>query len=71
MKIARNRGMKKAIVALARRLALILLRIWVDGTDFRWTRRSQPHESVENFNAVGENLELHQVVERCPSRDDG
>jgi transposase len=37
MKIARHRGMKKAIVALARRLAVIMHRIWVDGTDFRWT----------------------------------
>src|ERR1035438_9662392 len=38
MKIARQRGMKKAIVALARRLAVIMHRIWVDGTEFRWTR---------------------------------
>ena len=38
MQIARQRGMKKAIVALARRLAVILHRIWVDGTEFRWTR---------------------------------
>jgi transposase len=38
MKIARRRGIKKAIVALARRLAVILHRIWVDGTEFRWTR---------------------------------
>jgi transposase len=38
MKIARHRGMKKAIVALARRLAVIMHRIWVDGTDFRWSR---------------------------------
>jgi transposase len=38
MKIARGRGMKKAIVALARRLAVILHRIWVDGSEFRWTR---------------------------------
>ena len=30
MQIARRRGMKKAIVALARR-------IWVDGTEFHWT----------------------------------
>jgi hypothetical protein len=37
MKIARHRGMKKAIVALARRLAVIMHRIWVDGTNFRWT----------------------------------
>jgi transposase len=38
MKIARHRGMKKALVALARRLAVIMHRIWVDGTEFRWTR---------------------------------
>jgi transposase len=39
MQIARRRGMKKAIVALARRLAVIMHRIWVDGTTFRWTRQ--------------------------------
>jgi hypothetical protein len=37
MQIARRRGMKKAIVVLARRLAVILHRIWVDGTEKqRW-----------------------------------
>ena len=36
MQIARRRGMKKAIVALAGRLAAIMHRI--DGTEFRWTR---------------------------------
>jgi hypothetical protein len=36
MKIARHRGMKKATVALARRLAVIMHRIWVDGTEFQW-----------------------------------
>ena len=40
MKIARQRGIKKAIVALARRLAVILHRIWVYGTEFRWTRET-------------------------------
>jgi transposase len=38
MQIARRRGMKKAVVALARRLAVVMHRIWVDGTTFRWTR---------------------------------
>ena len=33
------RGMKKAIVALARRLAVIMHRIWVDGTEFSWSRQ--------------------------------
>jgi transposase len=40
MKIARHRGMKRATVALARRLAVILHRIWVDGSEFRWTRET-------------------------------
>jgi transposase len=40
MKIARHRGMKRATVALARRLAVILHRIWVDGSEFRWTREA-------------------------------
>ena len=37
MNIAKNRGLKRAIVALARRVAVIMHRIWVDGTEFRWT----------------------------------
>jgi len=37
MKIARQRGMKRAIVAVARRMAVIMHRMWADGTEFRWT----------------------------------
>jgi hypothetical protein len=40
MQIARRRGLKKAVVALARRLAVIMHRIWVDGTEFRRTREA-------------------------------
>jgi transposase len=39
MQIARRCGRKKAIVALARRLAVVMHRVWVDGTEFRWTRQ--------------------------------
>jgi hypothetical protein len=39
MQIAGRRGMKKAIVALARRLAVIMHRIWVDGTEFSCSRQ--------------------------------
>jgi len=42
MKIARHRGKKKAIVALARRLAVIMHRIWAAGTEFKWTREAVP-----------------------------
>ena len=34
MKLARRAGMKKAKVALARKLSVILHRMWIDGTAF-------------------------------------
>ena len=57
MKIARHRGMKKAIVALARRLAVIMHRIWVDGTEFRWTgnKPRQQHENRTGSHPIGGN----------------
>lgn len=36
MKLMRSKGRRRATVALARKLAVILHRMWVDGTDFRW-----------------------------------
>ncbi len=36
MQVAQRRGMKRAIVALSRKLATVLHRMWVDGTDFRF-----------------------------------
>jgi transposase len=37
--VARCRGRQKAIVAVARRLAVVLHRMWVDGSEFRWGRQ--------------------------------
>lgn len=42
MNVAKRRGQRRAIVALARRLAVIMHRMWSDGTDFRWTRQACP-----------------------------
>jgi transposase len=42
MSIAKRRGQQKAIVALARRLAVIMHRMWIDSTEFRWTREAAP-----------------------------
>lgn len=36
--VARRRGKLRAQVAVARRLAVIMHRMWVDGTEFQWTR---------------------------------
>jgi transposase len=40
MKIARHRGMARARVAVARKLAVILHRMWIDGADFRWGKET-------------------------------
>jgi transposase len=37
VRLARTRGVKRAKVAMARKLAVILHRMWLDGTDFRWS----------------------------------
>jgi transposase len=36
MQVARRRGMARARVAVARKLAVVLHRLWTDGTEFRW-----------------------------------
>jgi transposase len=41
MRIAKRGGAKLAKVALARKLAVVLHRIWIDGTTFRWTSGDQ------------------------------
>ena len=38
MAVAKRRGMKRAVVAVSRKLAVVLHRIWTDGTQFRWSR---------------------------------
>jgi len=38
--VARRRGLRRAKVALARKLATVLHRIWVDGTTFRWSKEA-------------------------------
>jgi transposase len=40
MEVARRRGVKRAKVALARKLATVLHRMWVDGSEFRWGKET-------------------------------
>ena len=40
MRVAQRRGMRRAIVAVARRLAVVLHRMWVNGSEFRWSKDS-------------------------------
>jgi transposase len=47
MKIAKRASMMCAIVAVARKLAAILHRMWVDGTEFRWSSGAAVTEKVQ------------------------
>ena len=38
--VARRRGLKRAKVALAPKLATVLHRMWVDGTHFHWGKQA-------------------------------
>jgi transposase len=40
LRVAQRRGLRRATVAVARRLAVILHRMWVDQTDFRWSNKA-------------------------------
>ena len=40
IRVASRRSIKRAVVALARRFAVVLHRMWSDGTSFRWTRET-------------------------------
>jgi transposase len=42
MRLSKRSGAKKAKVALARKLAALLHRLWQDGTTFRWTAEATP-----------------------------
>jgi transposase len=41
MQIAKRRGMARARVAVARKLAVILHRMWSDGSEFRWGKQAR------------------------------
>lgn len=42
LRVASRQGMKKAKVALARKLAVVMHRMWLDKTEFRWGRQAMP-----------------------------
>lgn len=37
--IAKRRGLRRATVAVARKLAVLMHRMWMDGAEFRWSRQ--------------------------------
>jgi transposase len=46
MRVAKRSGLRKAKVAVARKLAVILHRMWVDGTEFKWSSKEVVPQSA-------------------------
>ncbi len=42
VRLAARKGFKKAAVAAARKIAVVMLRLWRDGTTFAWTKEEMP-----------------------------
>jgi transposase len=42
VRLAARKGFKKAAVATARKIAVVMLRLWRDGTTFAWTKEEMP-----------------------------
>ncbi len=59
LKLANRIGFKKAKVAVARKLAVILHRMWRDKTDFQWSpRRQRRREKTSKHSARAEKMSL-------------
>ena len=39
VKLVKRNGLRKAKVAVARKLAVIQHRMWIDGTEFNWSKK--------------------------------
>jgi transposase len=42
VRLAARKGFKKAAVAAARKIAVVMLRLWRDGTSFAWSKEEMP-----------------------------
>ena len=51
VRLAKRNGLRKAKVAVARKLAVILHRMWIDGTEFNWSKK----EIAAAQQGIGEN----------------
>jgi transposase len=46
MRIAKRKSLSKARVAVARKLAVIMHRMWIDGTEFCWSTQATAIKAV-------------------------
>ena len=72
LEVAKRRGLKRARVALARKLGVVLHRIWVDGTTFSWIKPNPRHCRVKlEERGLREALGKEPTLPRSRRRDDG
>ena len=64
LRLRKRIGFKKAKVAVARKLAVILHRMWRDGTDFIWSTKEAAAEKKQSSR-------IPRVRKSCPCRDGG
>ena len=48
LRVAAKRGHRRAVVAVARKLAVIMHRMWLDGTEFRFSANAEGATGVQN-----------------------
>jgi hypothetical protein len=48
MRVAKRSSLRKAKVAVARKLAVILHRMWLDGTEFKWSSKKEVSPVCQN-----------------------
>ena len=46
IRLAKRSGLRKAKVAVARKLAVILHRMWIDGTEFKWSSKETAKQAA-------------------------
>src|SRR6266700_1110405 len=66
MRLAKRNGLRKAKVAVARKLAVILHRMWIDGTEFNWSKKEVAAYRANEITGFPQN-----GGKRRPCRDDG
>jgi transposase len=50
VRLAKRSGLRKAKVAVARKLAVILHRMWIEGTEFKWSSKEAVNQPAQQDN---------------------
>src|SRR5207249_9350613 len=73
MRLAKRNGLRKATVAVARKLAVILHRMWIDGTEFNCGRRrrsprNEQTRSQGSRRTAGKDVPAGTMASRSPRK---